>query len=206
MAASDKARRHARYQLSHAQFPPPRLPLIDHGRYRGKKAYVILEADDGRARPVGERSFCEFFLGIPDARLAVLNACQTAIALSARPPAGLSLRILQRNLSAIVAMQYPISDDAALIFSREFYRSLPLGYPVDAAMAEAHKGIFLEVDSSRRRNCPEVQCYCQQSLKIKSAQGITEPFGHVVPVGDHRDAREQRFRAHQGSAEVSNEL
>jgi CHAT domain-containing protein len=77
--------------------------------------------------------------------VAVFNACQTTTTSSAQPLAGLAPRILQRNLSAVVAMQYPMPDRAALVFSREFYRSLALGYPVDAAMAEARKGIFLEV-------------------------------------------------------------
>jgi formylglycine-generating enzyme required for sulfatase activity len=74
----------------------------------------------------------------------VLNACQTATTSSTRPLAGLAPRLLQRNLSAVVAMQYPLPDRAATIFSREFYRGLALGYPLDAAMAEARKGIFLE--------------------------------------------------------------
>jgi hypothetical protein len=43
-------------------------------------------------------------------------------------------------------MQSPIPDRTAFIFAREFYRCLALGYPVDAAVAEARKGIFLEVD------------------------------------------------------------
>lgn len=56
----------------------------------------------------------------------------------------------KRNLSAVAAMQYPIPDDAALIFFREFCRSLVLGYPLDSAIAEAGKGIFLEVGNDVR--------------------------------------------------------
>jgi hypothetical protein len=55
-------------------------------------------------------------------------------------------------------MQYPIL--AALIFSREFYRSLASGYPVDAAIAETRKGIFLKGSSDRSR----VFVYCAGSL------------------------------------------
>jgi len=131
-------------------FRPHIFHFIGHGQYRGETAYVMLEDDQGFARPMGERIFRDFFLGIPEARLAVLNACQTATASSAQSLRGLSPRILQRNLSAVVAMQFPIPEEAALIFSREFYRSLALGYPVDAAIAEARRGIFLDVGGSAR--------------------------------------------------------
>lgn len=131
-------------------FRPHVFHFIGHGRFRGDEAGVVLEDDDGYARWIGARAFREFFLGIPDTRLAVLNACQTAITPSAQSLAGLAPRILQRHLAAVVAMQYPISDDAALIFSREFYRSLALGYPVDMAISEARKGIFLEMGGDVR--------------------------------------------------------
>jgi tetratricopeptide (TPR) repeat protein len=126
-------------------FRPHVFHFVGHGQHRGEEAYVLLEDSAGRARPVGVRTFREFFLGIADTRLAVFNACQLATTSSTRPLAGLAPRLLQRNLSAVVAMQSPIADRTALIFSREFYRSLALGYPVDGALAEARKGIFLEV-------------------------------------------------------------
>jgi len=50
----------------------------------------------------------------------------------------------------VVAMQYPIADKAALIFSREFYRTLALGYPLETAITEARKGIFVELGAHGR--------------------------------------------------------
>jgi formylglycine-generating enzyme required for sulfatase activity len=126
-------------------FRPHVFHFVGHGQFEGDQAFVMLEDEDGSALPMGELSFREFFLGAAESRVAVLNACQTATTSSAQPLAGLAPRILQRDVSAVVAMQYPMPDHAALIFSREFYRSLALGYPVDAAIAEARKGIFLEV-------------------------------------------------------------
>jgi formylglycine-generating enzyme required for sulfatase activity len=135
-------------------FRPHVFHFVGHGGFEGDQAFVMLEDEDGYALPMGELSFREFFLGASESRLAVLNACQTATTSSARPLAGLAPRILQRDLSAVVAMQYPMPDHAALIFSREFYRSLALGYPVDAAIAEARKGIFLEVGGGQDWGVP----------------------------------------------------
>ena len=131
-------------------FRPHVFHFVGHGQYDGDQAYVVLEDEEGHARLVGERAFREFFLGVAEARLAVLNACQTARTSSARPLTGIAPRLLQRNLSAVVAMQYPIADDTAAVFTREFYRSLAQGYPVDGAIAEARKGIFMEVGGDLR--------------------------------------------------------
>ena len=41
-------------------------------------------------------------------------------------------------------MQFEISDQAAITFAHEFYGAVADGYPVDAALAEARKGIFAQ--------------------------------------------------------------
>jgi tetratricopeptide (TPR) repeat protein len=125
-------------------FQPHVFHFVGHGGFDGDQALVMLVDAAGRADPVDERTFREFFADCQSTRLALLNACQTATASSTRPLAGLAPNLLQRQLSAVVAMQYPISDRAALIFSREFYRCLALGYGVDAAVSEARKGILME--------------------------------------------------------------
>jgi hypothetical protein len=41
-------------------------------------------------------------------------------------------------------MQFMVSDRAALVFSQEFYRATADGYPVDAAVTEARRLVYLE--------------------------------------------------------------
>lgn len=119
--------------------------FIGHGHFDGDRASVVLEDEDGQAKLIDELLFREFFAGCKETRLAFLNACQSATTSSSRPLAGLAPNLLQRNLSAVIAMQYPITDSAALVFSREFYRGLAAGRPVDVAASEARKGIFMEL-------------------------------------------------------------
>jgi hypothetical protein len=128
-------------------FRPHIFHFVGHGQYARERACVILEDEEGRAQLVGARRFREFFLDIADTRLAILNACQLARPSSAQSLVGMAPGLLWRNLSAVVAMQSSILDRTALVFSREFYRSLVAGYPVDGALAEARKGIFLEAGS-----------------------------------------------------------
>ena len=44
-------------------------------------------------------------------------------------------------------LQTPITDEAAIMFSREFYGALTAGLSVDAAVCEARKAIFTQVNA-----------------------------------------------------------
>ena len=119
--------------------------FIGHGQFENEKGFAVLENESGGSKLVDEQNFREFFLGTADTRLAILNACQSATASSSRPLAGLAPNILQRKLAGVVAMQYEMPDRAAIIFSRELYRYLANGYAVDAAVAAARKGVYMEI-------------------------------------------------------------
>ncbi len=126
-------------------FRPHVFHFIGHAALDGVQTLVMLEDETGSAHAVNEAVFQEFFAGAQEARLAVLNACQSAALISDQAFIGLAPRLLQRQLAAVIGMQYPISAPAALIFTREFYRSIALGYPIDAAVGEARKGIYQEL-------------------------------------------------------------
>jgi len=130
-------------------FRPHIFHFVGHGLFDRGEAMLILEDENAYAQPISEQVFQAFFTGSDEVRLAVLNACQTATLSTAKPLVGLAPRLLQRKLSAVVAMQAPIPDKTALVFTREFYRSLLLRYPVDAAIAEARKSIFQEIGTEQ---------------------------------------------------------
>jgi DNA-binding beta-propeller fold protein YncE len=78
-------------------------------------------------------------------RLAVLNACEGARSDNASDPfAGTAQSLIQQGLPAVIAMQFEITDDAAIIFARELYAAIADGYPVEAALAEARRAILHE--------------------------------------------------------------
>lgn len=92
-------------------------------------------------------SFANLFTNHRSMKLVVLNSCQGAKVSTTRPLAGLAPRLLRRNIPAVVAMQYPIFDDSALIFSREFYRKLCRGRQsglLDPAVINARNMILVE--------------------------------------------------------------
>lgn len=74
--------------------------------------------------------------------LTVFNSCEGARADSNDPFAGIAQSVLQKGVPAVVAMQFEIRDDAAILFSRAFYTALADGQAVDEAVSSARRAIF----------------------------------------------------------------
>jgi hypothetical protein len=56
--------------------------------------------------------------------------------------------LIQQGVPAVVAMQFEITDRAAIAFSDDFYASLVLGLPVDVAVNEARKSIYAQPNAT----------------------------------------------------------
>jgi hypothetical protein len=69
-------------------------------------------------------------------RLVVLNSCLGARASDADAFSSVAASLVRRGVPAVVAMQYEISDLAAVRFAQAFYDSLAAGRPVDRAVAD----------------------------------------------------------------------
>lgn len=120
------------------------LHFMGHGGYHdaaGVGAIFFVDRFDRESQVLGE-VLAEQLLGLADLRLAVFNTCKSGMQAGARGVA--SARLLRPDPPAIVAMQYPISDQAAITFSRRFYGALALGQPVDAAIGAARLALAAE--------------------------------------------------------------
>ena len=117
--------------------------FIGHGRYRSDWGEGVLAMEDrnGRSHDVTGEELGGLLNEYDPTRLAVLNACEGARSGASDPFAGMAQSLIQQGLPAVVAMQFEISDDAAIIFARELYAALSDGYPLEAALAEARRAI-----------------------------------------------------------------
>lgn len=80
-------------------------------------------------------------------RLVVLNSCWSGAVPpeeTENPFAGVAVSLLRRGVPATVAMQFPISDRAAIRFSEGFYKSLVTGAPVEEAVTEGRLAILAD--------------------------------------------------------------
>jgi hypothetical protein len=80
-------------------------------------------------------------------RLVVLNICDSAKGSEHDTFSSTANSLMERNIPAVLAMQYEISDPAATEFSRTFYKTLADGFPVDTAVSEARKGMLKSKDT-----------------------------------------------------------
>jgi hypothetical protein len=78
----------------------------------------------------------------------VLNACLGARGNTTDVFSSTAATLVRRGVPAVIAMQYEISDDAAIEFSRSLYEALGNEMPVDAAVSEARKAISMVGDKT----------------------------------------------------------
>jgi CHAT domain len=119
---------------------------IGHGGYDANAAESVLlfEDNEGRGRRVSGDYLGTLLADHTSLRLAVLNACEGARTAADDPFSGVASSLVRRELPAVIAMQFEITDRAAIIFADELYHALVEGLPVDSALAEARKAIYLD--------------------------------------------------------------
>jgi hypothetical protein len=118
--------------------------FIGHGGFdeAADDGVLMLADEQGRMKPVPAQHLGTVLREEETLQLAVVNACETARGSATDPFSGTAQGLMQRGVPAVVAMQFEISDEAAITFSRELYSALADGYPVDAAVADARQAIL----------------------------------------------------------------
>lgn len=126
------------------QGPVHVLHFVGHGFFdrSQNRSGLVFEDEAGRASIVPAEAFKTLLHDHDALRLVYLNACEGASSGRSDPFSGVAQQLVQQGVPAVVAMQFPISDAAAITLSREFYRALAGGYPVDAALGEARKAVL----------------------------------------------------------------
>jgi CHAT domain len=121
------------------------LHFIGHGGFResSDEGVVLFEDGAGQSHQVTGEELGILLQDHPTLRLVVLNSCEGARGGVGDPFSGTAQSLVRRRIPAVVAMQFEITDTAALRFSRSFYGALASNYPVDAAVAESRRWIRL---------------------------------------------------------------
>lgn len=120
--------------------------FVGHGGFdhQTEQGVLLLEDAAGLSRMVGGDSLGALLSDHYSLRLALLNACEGSRAALADPFAGVAQHLVQQGIPAVIAMQFEITDQAAIALAHEFYAALADSYAVDAALAEARKAIYAE--------------------------------------------------------------
>ena len=112
------------------------LHFIGHGGVdRGVGVLALEDELTGKANLVSSARFARLLHTCrPVPRLVVLNSCQSGEAAADDLLSSTAAALVHSGISAAVAMQFVVTDPAALAFSRGFYQALAHNHPVDEAV------------------------------------------------------------------------
>ena len=164
------------------------LHFIGHGDYddRIQDGVVYFQDRYGRSTKVSPTVLGPYLRDHDPLRLVLLNACQSARVDTTDPFSGMAQGLVQQDCTAVVAMQFPISDGAATTFTGEFYGALADGFPVDQAATSARKALIAEYAAE----------WATPVLFLRAPDGRV--FDHIAaqPTVTHRRSDKGVFRGH----------
>jgi Tol biopolymer transport system component len=122
------------------------IHFVGHGDFDDqlREGVVYFQDKHGRSSPVTSSILGPYLRDHDPLRMVVLNACRSARTDAVDPFGGMAQGLVQQDATAVVAMQFPISDRAAVTFTGEFYGALVDGLPVDQAVSSARKSLLAD--------------------------------------------------------------
>ena len=137
---------------------------------------LVLAGEDGRSHALPASDLALLVEKHQSVRLVVLNACDTAQASALDEFSSVAGALLRRGIPSVLAMQFPITDPAAVEFSRTLYEGLADRLPVDTAVTEARHALRITLPGTLEWGTPV--------LYLRSADGAI--FDH--PKGQPENA------------------
>jgi hypothetical protein len=184
------------------------LHYMGHGDFddRTGQGVLVMEDEDGRGALVNGSTLGVLLHDVPTMRLVFLNACETARVTKEKgldPFAGVAAAMVMAGIPAVVAMQFPISDSAAITFAQKFYPLLARGDPVDAAVAEGRRSIRLAEAQTMEWGTPVLFMRAPQGVifRVSEAQREKVPLPQIPePPLRSLDAQAQADQEDEGGS------
>jgi hypothetical protein len=122
------------------------LHFVGHGGYDAatQSGFLCFETERKGEKRVGAARLADLLRPHRSLRLVVLNACEGGRTSRDDAFAGVAQSLVQSAIPAVVAMQFPVTDKAAIEFAAAFYAGLASGRPVDLALADARRNVNLK--------------------------------------------------------------
>ena len=120
------------------------LHFIGHGGWINDRGVVALIKEDQTADLIDAEKFAEILSACPTLRLVSLNACETAREENKAGFNGVASQLIGHRIPAVIAMQDPILDKAAIAFVMHLYGNLAGGESIDRALTLARQQLHLD--------------------------------------------------------------
>jgi len=120
--------------------------FIGHGGFHPtlQEGVLALANEQGKSQLLSATQLARLLADHKHLRLALLNACDGAKGGEKDIFSSTAATLARGGVPAVLAMQYEISDRAAIQLTRTFYSALANGLPVDEAVSEVRKAISLD--------------------------------------------------------------
>src|SRR5579885_1930124 len=140
--------------------------FIGHGGFdtRREEGVIALADERGKAHLLNATQLALLLTNHPSLRMVILNACEGGKSSSRDLFSSAAATLARRGIPAVLAMQYEITDQAAIQLTRTFYRALAHGLPVDAAVSEARTAISLSAAQTLEWGTPVLYLRAPDSL------------------------------------------
>jgi WD40 repeat protein len=162
--------------------------FIGHGGFdpRSEEGVLALADDAGNTNLLSATQIGRLLANHSALRLVVLNACEGGKSSSRDLFSSAAATLARRGIPAVLAMQYEITDQAAIQLTRTFYRALAHGLPVDAAVSEARTAISLSAAQTLEWGTPVLYLRAPDSLLFDltsqpAAHPPAPPLAEPVP-------------------------
>jgi len=158
---------------------PHILHFIGHGRFTYKQGgeIALLASDDGEnAEWVSDKDFAEYFeRGHAIPHLVFLHLCEGGSVDFKDDFAGVAPKLILTGVQAVIAMQYPIANDPATVFSMTFYREIAGGRPVDTALQTSRYEMTRRSFSSQKEKGYNNPIFGIPVLYMRSRAAVIQP-------------------------------
>lgn len=157
--------------------------FIGHGGFdtQAEEGLLIFGDSNGDSQRVHAGTLANLLADHPTLGMAVLNACETGQGSSLDLFSSSAAVLVRRGIRAALAMQFEISDEAAIEFAQCFYESLADNLPVDAAVAEARKAILGANERSLEWGTPVLYMLARDGMLFRMGESPIPPVTAGVP-------------------------
>lgn len=153
--------------------------FIGHGGFdqSAHTGLLALTKDDGAKDLVSDQQLARLLTEQPSLRMVVLNSCEGARGSVRDLFTSTAAALIRGGVPAVLAMQYEISNDAAIEFSRSFYGALSEGLAVDHALARARTAISFAVPNSVEWGTPVLHLRAEDGVIFRLGRRGAEKGG-----------------------------
>jgi hypothetical protein len=155
------------------------LHFMGHGEFDPESGDGVLYLENGRrgAAIVRGGLLADHLRDRTSLRLVFLNACRTARVAAPNPFGGVATSLVRAGVPAVIAMQFPITDGAAVAFSETVYRRIAAGDPIDAAVTEGRIAIRTRAPKALEWGTPVLFSHAPEGRLFEAAR--SDPSGAV---------------------------